>query len=189
MSDPTIKLTGKLVGDEELLANLNDLNDLTMTKYLVAAATAGALLIINSAKDKAPKKTRTLARSIHQETLEADRHYIEIGIGTDLEYAAMQEFGGTVVPKKAQFLAIPQNSGAEAVGSPLNYPGNLVPIFWTSGGSGVLMDDSGEVQYVLVRSAVIPAHPYLRPAFDEQGDNALDKVGKYLGMILERLVG
>jgi len=189
MSAPEIRLTGKLIGDEELLANLNEVKDLTMINYLVAAAQAGALLIINPAKAKAPKKTRTLARSIHQETLEASRKYVEIGIGTDLEYAAMQEFGGTVVPKKARFLAIPQTGGAEAVGSPLNYPGDLVPIFWTGGGSGVLMDDAGEVQYVLVRSAVIPAHPYMRPAFDEQGDNALDKIGTYLGTILERLVG
>ena len=189
MAEPKIRLTGKLIGDEELLANLNKLEDLTMTNYLVAAATAGALLIINAAKSKAPKKTRTLARSIHQETSKASRKSVELDIGTNLEYAAMQEFGGTVVPKKAQFLAIPQTGGAEAVGSPLNYPGNLVPIFWTGGSSGVLMDDSGEVQYVLVRSAVIPAHPYMRPAFDEQGDNALDKIGKYLGMILERLIG
>ena len=187
MAEPKIRMTGKLVGDKELLANLNKLEDLTMTKYLVAAAQAGALLIINVAKQKAPKKTRTLARSIHQETSKASRKSVELDIGTNLEYAAMQEFGGTVVPKKAQFLAIPANSGAEAVGSPLNYPGKLHAII--TGTSGVMVDEGGTVQYVLTRSAVIPAHPYLRPAFDEQGDNALNKVGKYLKMILERLAG
>lgn len=187
MSEPTIRMTGKLVGDTELLANLNKLDDLTMTNYLVAAAVAGALLIINVGKQKAPKKTRTLARSIHQETSRASRKSVELDIGTNLEYAAMQEFGGTVVPKKAQFLAIPANSGAEAVGSPLNYPGKLHAII--TGTSGVMVDEAGTVQYVLTRSATIPAHPYMRPAFDEQGDNALDEIGKYLGMILERLVG
>ena len=187
MSAPKIKLTGTLVGDEELLANLNKLNDLTLTKYLVDAARAGALLIINVAKQKAPKKTRTLSRSIHQETSKASRKYVELDIGTNLEYAAMQEFGGTVVPKKAKFLAIPATGGAEAVGSPLNFPGELHAVI--TGTSGVMIDESGTVQYVLTRSAVIPAHPYMRPAFDEQGDNALDKVGKYLGTILERLVG
>ena len=186
MSAPKIKMTGTLVGDEELVANLKDLGELAMAKNLVSAAQAGALLIVNAAKNKAPKKTRTLARSLHHEVEKATKNYVELNIGTNLEYAAMQEFGGTVVPKKAKFLAIPANSGAEAVGSPLNYPGKLRAII--TGFSGVMVDEAGTVQYVLTKSATIPAHPYLRPAFDEQRKNVFKAVGDYFARLMESLI-
>ncbi len=181
-----LQVTGVLVGDTELIANLQNLNKLTLTRNLVAAAEGGAQLIINSAKAKVRKKTRTLSRSIHHEVATAKKDYVELDIGTDLEYAAIHEFGGTIVPKKAKFLAIPANSGAEAVGSPLNYPGDLHAII--TGTSGVMVDASGTVQYVLTKSSTITAQPYMRPAFDEQQKNALKSIGDYFIRLMENLV-
>jgi hypothetical protein len=40
-------------------------------------------------------------------------------IGSDLPYARIQEFGGTITPKKAKFLAIPLPAALNANGTPI----------------------------------------------------------------------
>ena len=64
-----------------------------------AAATAGALLVENAAKDKAPYKTGTLKRSITHETIEKSEKACHVSVGTNLEYARLQEYGGTIEGK------------------------------------------------------------------------------------------
>jgi len=66
---------------------------------LEAAVTAGALLVENEAKNKAPYKTGTLKRSIHHETVEKSHDRVVVAVGTNLEYAAIHEFGGTIESK------------------------------------------------------------------------------------------
>jgi len=63
----------------------------------------------------------------------------EAEVGTNLEYARIQELGGTVRPVHARLL------------------------HWVG-------DDGDDV---FARSVTIPARPYLRPAFDEDGDRAV----------------
>lgn len=52
------------------------------------ALMAGANVVVNSAKRRVPKKTRTLSRSIHQEVSEDS-----VFVGTDVTYAKYVEQG------------------------------------------------------------------------------------------------
>ena len=96
----------------------------------------------------------------------------EIEVGTDVEYAKIHEYGGTIVPKKAKFLAIPITDAARRQG-PREFPGKLHVVATDTKTSritmhsAVLADEAGTPQYALVRSVTIPARPYLRPAIDE----------------------
>jgi len=123
---------------DRLDRKLAALSRLAQGDVLEQALHAGAQEIRNAAHDKAPYLTGTLRRSIHSETTEKNGAKVTVQVGTDLEYAAMQEFGGTVVPKRAKMLA-----------------------FEVDG------------KKVFARKVEIPAHPYLRPAFDEQKGEAV----------------
>ena len=76
----------------------------------------------------------------------------EAEVGTNLEYARIQELGGTVRPVHARLL------------------------HWVG-------DDGDDV---FARSVTIPARPYLRPAFDEDGDRAVAEMGRVLRAVVER---
>lgn len=83
-------------------------------------------------------------------------------IGTNVVYAMIHEFGGTIVPKTGKFLTIP----AEGVlGSARDYD-NTYPVI--QGDKGRIMQKQGNgkarVLFWLVRSVRIPERPYIRPA-------------------------
>lgn len=85
--------TFKLIGERELLAKLQQLDRAAQGSALENAATAGILPIQNEAIRLAPYESGNLSRSIHTETVEKSSHYVETATGTDVEYAARQEFG------------------------------------------------------------------------------------------------
>jgi len=135
-----------------------------------AALVAGALVLQNGMKVRAPRRTRTLARSIHigghkdeapdytdsgaatgQQVPGPERAKgrVKIYVGTNVVYAAIQEFGGTITPRRAPFLR-----------------------FQIDG------------EWVSAKSVRIPAHPYVRPTFDEDGDEAVREVGEALRDII-----
>ena len=74
----------------------------------------GAILV-REAKQRAPRKTRTLSRSIKAKFVKSpdgDTYGLEYGIGTavggePLVYARIQDLGGVVTAKRAKKLAIP----------------------------------------------------------------------------------
>lgn len=90
---------------ERLDRKLGRLAKLASPDVLEQALHAGAQEILNSAVEKAPYLTGTLRRSLHSETEEKSANRVSVLAGTDLEYAAMQEFGGEIVPKNAKMLA------------------------------------------------------------------------------------
>lgn len=79
-------------GLDELAEKLAALSDAVAGAVLEAAVRSGAQLIQNDAKRRAPYRTGTLRRSIHTE-VDGDRNRAEAEIGTDVPYAARQEFG------------------------------------------------------------------------------------------------
>lgn len=176
-------ITVTITGMDELKAAFEAAEEAVKGEMLSNAAMAGALLVQNAAKEYSPKKTRNLSRSIHSEIVKTEERYAEVAVGTDLEYAAMQEFGGTIVPKNVSYLAIPLTAAAEACVSPRGFSGPLRPVFF--GMEGMLVDAAGEAQYALKKSVTIPAHPYLRPALDEQAEPAKEAMGKALAKLLE----
>lgn len=117
-------------------------------------------LLAQEARRRSPRLTGRLKRSIAVSTPVVKGHRVSVRVGTNVVYAAVQEFGGTIVPRQAKMLAIPIGNRR---GSPRRY--NDLHIIRTRSGSVLLVDQSGEAHYLLVPKVTIPAHPYLRPAF------------------------
>jgi len=149
-----------IVGTNKLVAALDKLDSDLRTEKADAALYAGGLVIANAAKRKCPVKTHTLQRSIHVETHSKGGSFHvperEAWIGTDLVYAAMQEFGGTVVPVSAPMLA------------------------WQDTDNHGHKGDEWHFAY----SVTIPPHPYMRPAIDETKSEVLLKVAESLKQLL-----
>lgn len=102
MTDGPIRMDVDL---SDFKKQLGKLAESIAEENLVTAAKAGGLIVQNAAKEKSPKRTRTLSRSIHMEVVESSRYKVEIAIGTDVAYAAIHEFGGVITPKQAKVLA------------------------------------------------------------------------------------
>ena len=107
-------VTFKITGDKQLIAKLERLSSELRGKTLERALVAGALIIQNDAKRKAPYLTGNLRRSIHiggHDDLNPDAGNIvdrsgnrvpnpvisattvAVYVGTDVNYAAAVEFG------------------------------------------------------------------------------------------------
>lgn len=169
-----------LEGSDELSIKLSNLgNDLQMD-LLEQAAHVGAQPIINEARVRVRKKSRTLSRSIHSETVEKRPKYVEINIGTDVVYARIHEYGGTIVPKKGKYLTIPVSETAKALVSPRNYSGELAKI-------GMTLQADGVVHWVLATSVTISAQPYMRPAVENKGQAAMDSIAEALRQMLSTI--
>lgn len=80
-------------------------------------------------------------------------------VGTNVVYAAIHQFGGTVRAKNAQFLSIPVTPAARAAGSPRNMAG--LHVAQTLKGQFILVNDKGVTQFLLRKQVTIPARPFL----------------------------
>ena len=80
-------------------------------------------------------------------------------VGTNVVYAAIHQFGGTVRAKNAQFLSIPVTPAARAAGSPRNMAG--LHVAQTLKGQFILVNDKGVTQFLLRNQVTIPARPFL----------------------------
>ncbi len=83
----------KITGDDHLYKQFKQLNKLTQPRVLENAARAGALPIHNTATRMVPKVSGDLSRSLHIEKIDEHTDYVEVGIGSDKDYAARIEFG------------------------------------------------------------------------------------------------
>lgn len=103
-----MKITGTILGASELVQKLTGMSRDFREQALGTAVGAGAMLIENSAKEKVPKLTGNLARSIHT-NVTTTTNQAAAEIGTDAEYAAQVEFGGTIYPKNGKYLVFTIN--------------------------------------------------------------------------------
>jgi len=124
--------------------------------------------------NRAPKDLGDLVRSISYEVF-PDK--LSVRIGSNLVYAAIQEFGGVITPDKAGALTIPVHPDAKGKRAS-DFP-DLIFIK-REGANPLLVRKSGgprsekfDIMFVLVKSAEIPAHPYLRPALLENKNQLL----------------
>ena len=92
------------IDDKVVMAKLHALTAFAKKQTAERALMAGGLPIQNAAKEKAPKETRTLARSIHMEAVDEPGKLAAIKLGTNEIYAAIHEFGGIILPKNATML-------------------------------------------------------------------------------------
>ncbi len=166
-----------VIGKEALIRKFRAMSQVSQGMSLARTVQVGGLVILNAArdniKDQGLIRTRTLSRSLHEEISMQSSSVAVADIGTDLEYGPIHEFGGTIKPKTAKYLAIPVGTYK---GSPLKHPSLKIRI--TNAGNLVMVDPGGRVQYVLKTSVEIPAQPYLRPAFDEHKQEAIDDMGR-----------
>lgn len=84
--------------------------------------------------------------------------------GTNLEYAAVHNYGNTTIPKQAKYLCIPVTLEALRSGSPRNFPRPLTPIINKSKDGGVLLEKNGDqeiVHYAMTVEVIIPARPFI----------------------------
>lgn len=177
-----------VVGKEELIAKFRALSDAQQGQALLNSTLAGGAVVVNAAKDNIKEqglmRTRHLSRSINQQATESTPDRAVVEIGTNVEYAAIHEFGGTIQAKNRKYLAIPVGTRR---GSPLKH--SDLRVRKTAGGNLVMVDDGGTVQYVLKKSAEIPARPYLRPAADEHHQGIQSQMTKAFVKQIEKVVG
>lgn len=166
-----------VIGKEELLRKFRSMGEAVQGESLVQVAMVGGGVIRDAAqaniKDQGLFRTRDLSRSINRQISEQSATRAAVDVGTNLEYGAIHEFGGTIKPKNAKYLAIPVGS---YTGSPKKY--SDLKVKKTGRGNLVLIDASNRVQYVLKSSVEIPPRPYLRPALDEKGAEAEQEMGE-----------
>jgi phage gpG-like protein len=115
----------------------------------------------------------------HFETLSAT----ELVIGTNLDYAPLQQFGGTIAPVNAKMLAIPLTKEAQRAGTARRFPGKLHAA--VKDGKGVLLDSEGVAQYALTKGPIkIPARPFA--GFSEKAIDRIQKIFvEYLGGLIQ----
>lgn len=166
-----------VIGKDALIRKFRALSDVTQGMTLARVAQVGAMPVQNAAKQNIKEKglirTRTLSRSIHTEISMQGSAVAVAEVGTNVIHGAIHEFGGTVRAKTAKYLAIPVGNYR---GSPRKHPGLKIRI--TNAGNLVMVDGSGRVQYVLKPSVTVPAQPFMRPAFDEHKQEAINDMGK-----------
>lgn len=96
----------------------------------------------------------------HVERYQGDR----VVVGTNLGYAAIHQYGGTIVPRRGKFLAIPATVEAQRASSPLRFGGKLSPRIGPRGGvllSGVAGGKGGVVQFYLAKMVRVAARPFV----------------------------
>lgn len=137
-----------------------------------------------SAREKLNKDpTGDLVRSI-----QAQRERGGIFVGTDREYAQIQDKGGTV-RAKGRYLAIPIEQPKSLRGKwPRDYAeGELSPRFPKSGKDPVLIHISGRLEFALKPSVVIPSTGWFSEIIDEMGEWAgqvlLEEIGPELKLL------
>lgn len=161
-------------GSQEIMRKLERLGSEMQGRTLQRALAAGALVVQNDAKVRAPYRTGTLRRSIHIggfEDLASDYQatpgrapgvpgpegagaQVAVYVGTDLEYAAQREYGGTITARNARALRFKLPDGT-----------------WR-----------------MVRSVTQVGTPYLRPAMDTNNAAVVREVGAALRDLLRRLI-
>lgn len=174
-----------VVGQAELIAKFRRMGGAVRGRTLANTLMSGLTVIGNAAKANVKSqgliRTRTLSRSIHEEITMQNEERAEGQVGTNLEYAAIHEYGGVIKPKTSRHLAIPVGI---YTGSPRSH-GDL-KLRKTANGNLVMVDGGGAVQYVLKKSVEIPARPFMRPAFDEKKNEVQETMaGSFRTLIMK----
>lgn len=149
------------------------------------------------------RRTGTLARSVIGQ---AEKYNglpaFRVGVlrGPALSYASILERGGTIRPKNAKSLAIPQKpaltpAGVEKFGGPRSYPGELRFLPFRRGVAvGKLVDEAeaiafesqglspyqAEAVYLLVRSVTIKPRYWLKTGMKEQLPPFIKRMAQFL---------
>ncbi|HPA70775.1 MAG TPA: hypothetical protein PKY31_00810 [Spirochaetota bacterium] len=107
--------------------------------------------------------------------------------GSELaKYAAANEFGATITPKNAAYLALPLSKEAKER-RPRDF--DLVPVFPKGGTPYLAMKQGNSLKpyYLLLKKVTIPERSFLRSAFDKKA--TVDKAMTMARGMMQRLLG
>ncbi|HZP46270.1 MAG TPA: HK97 gp10 family phage protein [Candidatus Binataceae bacterium] len=144
---------------------------------------------------KATHKMRSgdLARSIAAEEIVESGTEISGRVGSNLEYAEIQERGGTIHAKNVKNLTIPLDAMLTGRGIARGTARNVIDDPGSFGyertffRNGILFGSSdGEVTplFLLKPSVTLPARPYAAPAAEEIRPQMIDKVQRSLAALM-----
>lgn len=189
-----------VVGTRELSDNLRALAQALDDERCQQALMQGGLLLEREIKRNIRSnhliETGNLRESVTAEPEGSDA--VTVG-PRNVVYAAIHEFGGVIRPRNSKYLAIPLTPKAKKAGSPKNYPGDLQPMRLAGLQDRLFLVDSKRMKrtarselslaYILVKSVQMPARPYVRPALDEHGDDAIQAIADALANFIEQVGG
>ncbi len=102
-------------------------------------------------------------------------------------YAAIHEFGGTIVPTKAQALTIPTYENTRKDGNPKRSVAELFSKHNAFIANGMIFAKRGkgvgaqiEPMFLLKKSVTIPARPYMQPAIAQTREQIIQNFGLFL---------
>jgi phage gpG-like protein len=178
-----------LEGFTKLIEKLGELPK-TVHRDMGYTILAMTLLVEKDAKRRIEENFHgvgTLAASITHKILKLAGLAVTGVVGTNLKYAAIHEFGGTIEPKNTKWLTIPFEG---VKGRARDYTDTFFQ--WQKGAEGqrliLFQKNAGGKPtplFVLVKKAEILARPYLNPALTENAELITQRINEALTRSLE----
>lgn len=136
--------------------------------------------------------TGTLRRSVQIDVgglIRGDRPHAKIG--TNVEYAAIHEFGGTITARGGG-LAVPIHADAKRASAQGRGPRDFSDLVFINrpGKPPLLIRDKGgqwDIMYVLPKSVVMPARPVWRPTFKREMNKIKDLIRRGIDTALRKV--
>lgn len=127
-------------------------------------------------------RSGALLNSVKKEMFETSGGVIYGEVGPEgIPYAAIHEFGGTVVPKNKQFLAIPSDLNRRPDGQPRFTTSDLMGRSFIKNGTIFLKEGKNVLpMFFLKKSVEIPARPYLATAIASKKEEIFKEFGLFL---------
>lgn len=173
-------------GGKELAAALRKLPDAVSKNLLSGAVLAGAGIIRDAAAARCPRsplhrgKGVRLADSIKVSVTESTRAYVTANVGTKVPYAHLVEYGHQIVPRGPNRVTVASVTTVSKSGRSRTRLQRVAPdaerrAFLRS----ALRERQGP------SGGFVAARPFMRPAFDENREAVIRKIGEVLGVGLE----
>lgn len=144
--------------------------DKVVERVLVRAGLRGERSAKQSLTNSGDQRTGNLRSSIRHKVEDGELRLQAGGRarGVDVVYAAIQEYGGTIRPRSAQWLAIPISNetrtpaGVARYASARDYPEPLAFIMSKKGNALLIDPETGTPHYALVKEVTIKGRGYLQ---------------------------
>lgn len=133
-------------------------------------------------------RTGELARSFHETFLgDAKDGIRSAGALSDLVYAPIQDEGGTVVPKRGKYLAIPLPGANVPFGKwPRDYAKGDLHFIKSKAGNALLADPTGKPIFALKTSVRLKGRGYIRAAADAASPKMAEVMGESIKVAIGR---
>ena len=167
------------VDSRELEAAIQNLLRTSEKRLFESLARACRTIMVREMKDLAPKDSNALSKSITAKTGQDDEgFFVDVG-SFGIVYAAMQEFGG--VFRRVNGQATDERTGSAfetgVINSEFNKTKRMESFFWA------MYAETGDDMWkamALADKITIPAHPYIRPAFETTWRRVAERTGEIL---------